>query len=384
METRPLLFSLLRSAMSGDSISEQEKESFSDRSFDALMQISKMHDIAPLLAFALDKNGMAQDRKKELSMCRMTAIYRYEQTNYELQDLCDALETAKISFLPLKGSVIRKYYPEAWMRTSCDIDILVRKEEIEQAAAYLVGHCGYTYGEKSSHDISLFSQSNSHIELHYDLVEDGIANAASELLQSVWNSSALHDGYHHWHEMTDEMFYFYHIAHMAKHFVLGGCGIRPFIDLWILEHLDDADRDKREHLLKQGELLRFAEMACQLSRVWFGDETHSDITNQMERYILRGGVYGTSENRIAVQQQKKGGRFRYAMSRIFLPYDQIKYLFPVLQKHRWLTPMMEVCRWFKLLFGGRAKSSLQELKYNQHISQAEAETTRVFLNAIGL
>ena len=51
----------------------------------------------------------------------------------EYENLCSAFEKAQIPFLPLKGSVIRKYYPEAWMRTSCDIDILVHDEDVGRA-----------------------------------------------------------------------------------------------------------------------------------------------------------------------------------------------------------------------------------------------------------
>ena len=47
------------------------------------------------------------------------------------KELKEALEKAEIPFLPLKGSVIRKYYPEPWMRTSCDIDLLIHKEEAD-------------------------------------------------------------------------------------------------------------------------------------------------------------------------------------------------------------------------------------------------------------
>ncbi|MBO4954226.1 MAG: nucleotidyltransferase family protein, partial [Clostridia bacterium] len=36
-----------------------------------------------------------------------------------------------IDFMPLKGAVIRQYYPEPWMRTSCDIDIHVKKDRLE-------------------------------------------------------------------------------------------------------------------------------------------------------------------------------------------------------------------------------------------------------------
>ncbi len=75
---------------------------------------------------------------------------------------------------------------------------------------------------------------------------------------------------------------------------------------------------------------------------------------------------------------------RYALSRIFIPYDVIKFHYPILQKHRWLIPFMEVRRWGKLIFCGHAKRALGELKYNQTISAEKAEFTRSFLESIGL
>lgn len=103
--------------------------------------------------------------------------------------------------------------------------------------------------------------------------------------------------------MPDEYFYFYHIAHMAKHFVgTGGCGIRPFLDIWILNNRINFDREKRANLLSDGELDVFAKQAELLAEIWFGTAEHTEITKQMEEYILRGGVYGTNENRITVQQ----------------------------------------------------------------------------------
>ncbi len=130
-------------------------------------------------------------------------------------------------------------------------------------------------------------------------------------------------------------------------------------------------------LLEKGGLMKFVDIARQLSRVWFDNAEHTETTKQMEEYILRGGVYGTSENRIAIQQQKKGGRLKYALSKIFIPYDVIKFHYPILHRHRWLTTIMEVRRWFKLVFCGHAKRTVRELKYNGNISCVEAKRTGV-------
>ena len=171
---------------------------------------------------------------------------------------------------------------------------------------------------------------------------------------------------------------------MAKHFENGGCGIRPFVDLWILDNLDGADKEKREALLKRGGLDVFAEASGRLSRIWLQNGERDNISSQMERYILTGGIYGTSENRIIVQQQKRGGRIKYALSKIWIPYRAIKFHYPILQKHPWLMPFMEVRRWFKLVFCGHARRSLKELNYNRNITDEVATDTKGFLKNIGL
>ncbi len=379
-----MLFALVRSAVRGNQLSEQERAIYSDEMLPDMMTISKKHDISHLVAEGLNKNGLLAKENTEVGNEIIKAIYRHAQLSYEYVTVCDALEAAQIQFIPLKGSVLRQWYPEPWMRTSCDIDILVHEDEVECVAKYLVDNYGYSFAGKGSHDISLFSPNKKHIELHYDLVETGIANASSQVLKLVWHKARPYKDKKYWLEMPDEMFYFYHIAHMAKHFENGGCGIRPFIDLWILDNLQNVDQNKRNVLLQQGDLIKFAEVARQLGKAWLENAEHTDITRQMEQYILRGGVYGTSENRIAVQQQKKGGRIKYALSKIFIPYEVIKFHYPILQKHRWLTPIMEVRRWFKLAFCGHAKRSMRELKQNNNISNAEAENIQMFLKNIGL
>ncbi len=383
-ETSCLLFALLRSALFGANISDEEKKRFSENILKEIIATSERHDIAHLISFAISQNNLLAKESGELDRHVMTAIYRYEQINYEYNRTCNSLEAANIPFIPLKGAVIRKYYPEPWMRTSCDIDILVHEDQVDSTSEYLVNKCGYTNKGKSSHDISLFTQGKNHIELHYDLVEDGLINNSSNVLRTVWETAVPHGDCRYWLDMPDEMFYFYHIAHMAKHFVNGGCGIRPFIDLWILDNIEEKDLNKRDELLRQGDLLRFAEVARLLSGVWFDGNKHNEITMQMENYILNGGVYGTQANRVAVQQQKKGGRLKYALSKIFIPYETLKFQYPILQKHRWLTPIMEVLRWFRIVFCGRAKSSIKELKMNNDITSDDAKRIQAFLDNIGL
>ncbi len=381
-----MLFSLIQSEICNKELDNKILQNLSSDILKQLYNLTKSHDIAHLIASVLNKHKeLAQDEiSQKYKQQWLLAIYRYEKINYELKRVSEVLENNSISFLPLKGSVLRQYYPEPWMRTSCDIDILVHEEDTEKAKSVLESELEYTYKSSGSHDLSFFSPSNIHLELHYNLVEDGIASESSAVLKSVWDTAICREGFEFCYDMPDEMFYFYHIAHMAKHFENGGCGIRPFIDLWILDNINEADTEKRNAVLDKGNLLKFANAVRKLSQVWLENKEYDSLSKEMEDYILRGGVYGNNENRITFQQQKRGGKLRYAISKIFIPYDAIKFHYPILQKHKWLTPFMQVRRWFKLIFCGGAKRSIKELKYNNSISKEKATRANKLLVDIGL
>ena len=111
----------------------------SARFLSALYGVSKKHDIAHLVGDALIKNGLIEDGdlKSQFQNQTLMAVCRYENLNYEFGRICEILEETRIPFIPLKGAVIRQYYPEPWMRTSCDIDILVHEEDLERAVKIL-------------------------------------------------------------------------------------------------------------------------------------------------------------------------------------------------------------------------------------------------------
>ena len=82
---------------------------------------------------------------------------------------------------------------------------------------------------------------------------------------------------------------------------------------------------------------------------------------RLARFVLEGGVYGTIENRVVASKGRKGGRLGYILSRLFLPYDNLKEFFPILRRQKWLTPFYQVVRWFRMLRDGRMNRTRREL-----------------------
>lgn len=117
---------------------------------------------------------------------------------------------------------------------------------------------------------------------------------------------------------------------------------------------------------------------------WIENEEYDEVSYQMQEYNLYGGAYGTSENRVAIQQKKHGGRFGYLMSRVFIPYVKLRRYYPILEKHRWLTPVMQVRRWFMLLKPDAANRTKREIAMNRSMNQERAKEMKRFLDDIGL
>ena len=360
-------------------------------------KLSKAHDVAHLVGDALNKSGVFEnlpadiDENERATIAKVkekfdeqifTAVYRYENINYELEQICKTLEEAKIPFIPLKGSVIRKYYPEPWMRTSCDIDVLVKEKDADKASKVLAEHLQYKINEKGQHDVSLFSPSNIHVELHFKLMDIEFKQVSA--LSDIWSGREIEPVSEYEYTMSNELFLLYHIYHMAKHFVHGGCGIKPFIDLWIIKNKVGFDEEKAQKMLQESGLLAFFERSTDLVNVWFEGKEHSEITQEMEDYILQGGVYGTLKQNLAMSQNKKGGKFRHLMSRIFLSYKDMAVYYPSLKKCPILFPFYQVRRWCRILFCGGRKAAMNEIKVNQNITTEEQERAKKLLEELNL
>ena len=390
MNTKELMFALLFAGLTGEALCAEVREAAkSAEAQRALYALAKRHDLGHVVGAVLSEAGVilpASELGGEADFAReqMLAVVRYRRLEHELSSVCEVLEREKIAHVPLKGSVIRAYYRKPWMRTSCDIDVLVHPEDTERAATLLVERLGYRRGGTGSHDVSLHAESGIHVELHYALIEEGVMSEAGRLLLSAWDHAQLVSGYSYRYAFSDALFYFFHLSHMAKHFLNGGCGVRPFMDLWILRHRMEYDGAARAALVREGCLSAFDEAAVRLSECWFGGGERDELLSQMEEFLLTGGVYGEFDNQVAVNQVREGGRFKYALSKIFPPYDIIKFHYPILQKHRWLTPFYHVRRWCKLLFCGGAGRSVRTLKKNSNISSSEAAKTKKMLSALGI
>lgn len=378
------LFALLRCAVFGETLDEYTRKEASEKA-ELLYEMSRHHDLAHLLDYAYKISGIEiTDEKTSFKFLKQQAmsVMRYENLSLALKEISLLLEEEKIQFIPLKGAVIRNLYPEPWMRTSCDIDILVHEEELDRAEKLICEKLGFTSkGERGYHDISLYSDTGVHLELHFNIKEN--MDNIDGLLEKVWEYALPKSEGSCEHVLTNEFLLFQHIAHMSYHVVFGGCGIKAYMDMSLINRKLPFDRGVLSNMLSESEIEAFYNVSVKLANIWFAQEKHNEITLLLQEYLLDGGTYGTVKNYIAVASSKDG-RVSYFFKRLFMPYEMLCTYYPVLKEKKYLTAFYQIRRWFRIIKSGRIFDSSKEISAGNSITEDKKQKVKKLFDSLEL
>ena len=378
-----LLTDLIASSLSNHNTAVGSMKSFSPESLSKLLALAKKHDISAMIGSELIVRDLVQRESERIkiqdALCE--AVCYYEKLNYEVQWLSVLLEEAQIPFIPLKGAVVRSLYPEPWMRTSGDIDILIQESFLDQAVSLLLENGCRMDGKRRYHDIPLLTPGGLPLELHYHIREN--MESMDAVLDKVWQFSEVVPGKRFEHRQMDTFLVFHLLAHMAYHLVNGGCGIRSVIDIRLMQK-KNIDGDLLHALCCEAKLDLFQSNINHLIAVWFDGGQHSPTTRMLEQLIVTGGAFGTADNRILIRQAQLGSKGKYTFNRIFKPYKELKTQFPILNHKPWLAPLYQAVRWGRVITGRRINIAAKELQGGHRHSDDQITDTQKLLACIGL
>ena len=357
----------------------------------ALCAAASTQDLAHFVSASLCRirSRLSEEVFTSLKKIQIGTAFRNEQIIQEIQSVSALFEESGIRHILLKGAFIRPFYPVPHMRTSCDVDILVAPEDLDAAESALCQKLQYTKIRVEKYDVLYHSPAGVHLELHFSLMDEKYYPEIASVLSAVWENAVPSEGSDFRLEMRLPFAYFYHITHMVKHYLYGGCGIRTLMDLWIFNHcIPGFDRAEASGWLTDTGIAVFGEKVYQLSEIWFSGADYEadsmELFRQMEAYILAGGIYGSVENKVKLNRLKNPNMGSYLFSRLFPPFERMKYEYSVLQKHKILLPFCHVRRWFRLLSKGTARRVTGELKHNRKLTQDGQDAFRRMLTDIGL
>lgn len=356
-----------------------ENISISDDDYEKLLKIGQKQSILPIIWSGLKKLGCSEAKIESFDIARLKDTRDYVIRNHFYNSICELLNSKKIPYVPLKGSVLNTLYPEPWMRTSCDIDILVHEYDVDAAISTIEEYTDFRKVKRGFHDISLNNKS-VHLELHFSLIEN--MQDIDRMLLKVWDySEKTNDGYKY--KLSPEYQIFHVLAHMSYHLRRGGLGIRPFLDLWLLNTRTEYNEKLLSKLLEDSGILTFYEKCCEMLDVWMYGEEYTPELSALEEYCFAGGVYGSKENAsAAVLRNGKG--LKYIKRRLFVSRTALEGANPKLKKYPVLLPFFQVKRWFNLKDERKRKRIAKELNGTLTISQQKVDSFDKLLKSLGL
>ncbi len=379
-----LLFACLRSAVTNEPLDRSLCEALHDERQKAVYRLAKKHDVAHLIAYVLQRERipLTAEAQQALHRVQMAAVYRMQLLLREQTRICETLENAGVPHALLKGAVLRDYYPEPWMRTSCDIDLLTPVETLESTAELLHTTLGYRIENTLEHDVQIFAPNGTHLELHYSLCVGHPSHDA--LLKDAWNYAEPVDGKNAEKALNFEYHVCYILAHIARHVLSGGCGVRPFLDLFVLRRANCYDEQRLLKFCEETKLVTFYRACCRLCDIWFGGKAYTDEDRAFADYVLGAGVYGTAENHTKVTNVRKGSKLAFIASRIFPPVTSIYSLYPRARNKKMLLPLYYIRRMFRVFLPSRRKASVAQLKQTVNLTEQNANELKALLSLLGL
>lgn len=340
---------------------------FSDVDVERLYRLAKSHSLEYLLSLAVEA-GMfeaTEEEKKRLTKATHQQMYKAIVQDAESELINKTLNDAQIPHLFLKGSVMKKVYPDFTLRSMADLDILVPKKSLKPIRNLMKG-LGYTCEHLGGNHDVYHKKPFMNIEMHRAMIAESYS--MSQYYKNIW-SSLLQEENSYSYLMTNEDFYVYLIAHAIKHFQNGGTGVRSIIDLYLFKKAyPNLNFDYVEQELKKLEISKLATYLMDLAECWFGDQEATEEVAAIGEYIMRSGTYGSTEHSMITAGKLDSkllfsSKLGYFLRKAFPSVRTMKSIYPSLKYLIFLLPLYYVVRVISLVFrrGGMAMSHMKTL-----------------------
>ena len=335
-----------------------------DQELRFFFQLSKHHSLCAFLHKALKDTrvDVSNEGLKKLEEYYYANLRKSVLFDEERKELYQFLNDEHISFLPLKGIIIKDFYLDPYTREFADNDILFDSKD-SLIKEYFV---------KRGYEVEMFRNGNHDVyhkkpffnfEMHRALfiAHEDFPKYVS-YFKDYLRKASIKEGYEY--ELNKEDFYIYFTAHTYKHFHESGCGIRTLVDYYQYLKNNKLDFDYINQELAKIDLVDFSNMIFSLSIKLFDNQPLTKEEEETLLYIASSGTYGLMEN-LVNKGVKEKGKFGFFLYKVFPPYSFYEPRYPWAYKCPILIPIAWLVRLFKLIFI-RPKRTFKMIKTINH------------------
>ena len=350
-------------ALVGYVIGQKQSIEIPKEELNKLFRLAKKHMLSSIVGMALESSG----QNNEMAQTAVaTAFRRMILMNSEAKKLFEAFEKAGIWFAPLKGTVIKDFYPRSGMREMSDCDILYDANRAEDVKGIMeeLGYTTTSFGE-DHHDVYT-KEPVTNIEMHRTLFQE--RHQMYEYYQNIKEKLVLDEGWNYRYHFLPEDFYIYMIAHEYVHFAYyPGTGIRSLVDTYVFLKKFNGKLDWKYIFAecKKIGVDKFEEKNRLISLHLFDDEQMTNEEKDFFKYFMTEGIYGSTKDGVTYKVDTLGGgvvgKIKYIMKRLFPSMRWIKQKMPFVYKHKFLLPIVPFIR-IGQAFSTKRKVAMNELK----------------------
>lgn len=293
-----------------------------------------------------------------------------ESQNHEIQKICKIFSENQIDYMPLKGAILKKIYPQSHMRTMSDFDVLIKCDQYSRIKPLMI-QLGFSEHIESDHEY-VWASPNLTVELHKLLIPSYNIDYYS-YYSNGWEKAKRKSPNDFCFHFSKEDFLIYDFVHFAKHYRDGGIGIKHMVDLWVYKkaNADIDDMYVSNELSKLG-LSEFYSNICSTLNVWFEECESSDKTDFITNIIFSSGAYGKLSSNIlarAIKTSKTSGSIKTEkkeqLSNLLFPkFKVMEKKYPILTRLPVLLPLLWGYRLLSSAFTKNSKSKKLLLSIN--------------------
>ena len=263
-----------------------------DTDWNSLYRLAQDHQAAGLIYFQC-KEFIPQESIRPFEKRYSAELFYYTNRVKETDRVCTAFREAGIPFYTVKGLDVARFYPMPPLRTMGDSDFIVPDLP---AAIKIMQKLGFEGLESENVHEWPCERNGLHFELHDLLIKNDEQATKKQLqffrdLTPYVKDNTLDWNYH----------FLFILAHLRKHFLFSGVGIRQFMDIAVLmNNGPDLDWMWIEKKLGELEMKQFAHTCFSLIEYWFGitppvSFKRTDDPEEITEKIIRNGVFGEAD-----------------------------------------------------------------------------------------
>ena len=334
-----------------------------------LFEVCEKSILTACAAYALESVGI---RNHKFTQAKEKAIRKNILMDAERKKILNRLEQEKIWYMPLKGAILKDWYPKLGMRQMSDNDILFDSKYRTKVRDIML-ESGFTCKHfNKGNDDAYFKPPVCNFEMHNALFVSFHVGKLHEYYQNIKSKLIKDENTQYGYHFKTEDFYLYLTAHEYKHFAVGGIGLRSLVDTYIFlkKYGNSMNWDYLNTELKKLQIDEYEQKRRNLVDKIFNEKPLSQEENTMLEYYIFSYTYGNLENKIEhdLERLGKGSKVRYLLKRLFPPMKQIESYWNFFYRHKWLIPVLWIYRPIKGLFTNK-KNIYQEIEYLNKINK---------------